>query len=82
MTFLQHLTQLITILVHCHHADFGFTGTVLQSFSSYLTDLTQYDSLSNHCSAFAPLHSGVPQCSVLGPMSFFMYIKPLSDIID
>ena len=71
-----------TILVHRLHTDFGFTDTVLQWFSSYLTDRTHYVSLSNHCSDFAPVHSGVTQCSVLGPMLFTMYIKPLSAIID
>ena len=39
-------------------------------------------SLSNHCSAFAPVHSGVPHGSVLGHILFTMYIKPLSAIID
>ena len=71
-----------TILVHILHTDFGFTDTVLQWFSSYLTDRTQYVSLCNHCSDFAPVHSGVPQGSVLGLMLFTMYIKPLSAIID
>ena len=70
-----------TILVHRLHTDFGFTDTVLQWFSSYLTNRTHYVSLSNHCSAFAPVHSGVPQASVLGPMLFTMYTKPLSAII-
>ena len=46
------------IHVHRLHTDFGFTDTVLQWFSSYLTDRTHYVSLSNHCSAFAPVHSG------------------------
>ena len=67
-------------LVHRLHTDFGFTDTVLQWFSSYLTDHTHYVSLSNQCSVFAPVHSGVPQGSVLGHI-LFMYIKPLSAII-
>ena len=70
------------ILVHRLHTDFGFTDTVLQWFSSYLTDRIQYVSLSNHCSAFAPVHSGVPHGSVLGPIFFTMFTKPLSAIID
>ena len=40
-----------SILVHHLHIYFGFTDTVLQWFSSYLTDRTHYVSLSNHCSA-------------------------------
>ena len=70
------------ILVHRLHTDFGFTDAVVQWFSSYLTDRTYYVSLSNHCSAFAPVHTGVPQGSVHGPILFTMYIKPLSAIID
>ena len=71
-----------TILVHRLQTDFGFTDTVLQWFSSYLTDRTHYVSLCNHCSDFAPVHSDVPQGSVLGPILFTMYVKPLSAIID
>ena len=56
------------------------TNTVLQWLASYLTDRTQ--SLSNLRSAFAPVNSGVHQGSVLGPILFTMYIKPLSAIID
>ena len=69
-------------LVHRLHIDFGFTDAVLQWFSSHLTDRTHYVSLSNHCSAFSHVHSGVPQGSVLGRMLLTMYIKPLSAIID
>ena len=70
------------ILVHRLHTDFGFTDAVHQWFSSYLTDRTHNVSLSNHCSNFSPAHSGVLQGSVLGPILFTMYIKPLSAIID
>ena len=71
-----------TILVHHLHTDFGFTDTVLQWFSSYTTGRTHYVSLSNNCSSSAPVHSGVPLGSVLGPIIFTTYIKPLSVIID
>ena len=70
-----------TILVHRLHTDFGYTDIVIQWSSYYLT-MTHYVSLYNHCSALAPVHSGVPHGSVLGPMLFTMYIKPLSAIID
>ena len=52
-----------TILVHRLHTDFGFTDTVLQWSSSYLTDRTHHVSLSNHCFVFAPAHLVVPQGS-------------------
>ena len=71
-----------TVYIYRLHTDFGFTDTVLQWFSSYLTDRTHYVSLSNHCSTFAPVHSGVPQGSVLGTILFTMYTKPFSAIID
>ena len=70
------------ILANRLHTDFKFTDAVLQWFSSYLTDRTHYVSLSNHCSDFAPVHTGVSQGSVLGPMLFTMYVKPLSANID
>ena len=69
-------------LVHHLHTDFRCTDAVLQWSFSYLTDRANNISLSNHCSACAPVHSGVPHDSVHGPMLFTMYIKTLSAIID
>ena len=47
------------IHVHHLHTDFGFTDTVLQWFSSYLTDRTHFVSLSNHCSVFLLMYTRV-----------------------
>ena len=71
-----------SILVHRLHTDIGFTDTVFIWFSSYLSDRIHYVSSPNHCSTFAPVHSGVPQGSVLGLIHFIVYAKPLSAIID
>ena len=49
-------------------------SNILHSSPNALTNLTQYDSLYNHCPAFAPMHSVVPMCSVLGPILFAIYI--------
>ena len=50
--------------------------------SSYLSDPTQYVSLSNHCSAFTSMHPSISQGSVFGPMLCAMHIEPLSAIVD
>ena len=71
-----------SILVHRLHTDFRFADTVLQWFSSFLSDRRNYVSLSNHCSVFAQLHKDVPQVSVLGHILFTMYINNLSAIND
>ena len=71
-----------SILVHRRHTDIGITDIVLEWFSSYLSDRKYYVSLSNHCSAFAPVLAGVHKGSVLGPMLFTIYIKTLSANID
>ena len=54
-----------SILVHHPHTDFGFTDSVLQWFSSYLTNCTQYVSLSNHSSAFTEHIGRLARMSVL-----------------
>ena len=40
-----------------------------------MTDRTQYVSSSNHCSAFIPVRSGVPESSILRPKHFSIYLR-------
>ena len=60
---------------------YGISGTALSWFSSYLTNRTQSVIVDDHISQVSSLSYGVPQGSVLGPILFILYTKPLSDLI-
>ena len=51
----------------------GITGNALQSIKSYFSDRTQRVVIDGILSDFACLICGVPQSSVLGPMTFCLY---------
>ena len=61
---------------------YGISGPALAWFESYLTGRTQAVLVDGQRSAPAPLAFGVPQGSVLGPVLFIMYTKPLSALIQ
>ena len=59
---------------------YGISGTALSWFKSYLTGRTQMVTIDNNSSKPSILCFGVPQGSVLGPVLFILYTKPLSNL--
>lgn len=58
----------------------GLNKTTLNWFSSYLYDRTFKVTMDNFSSSTARTSCGVPQGSVLGLISFFLYMLPLGHI--
>ena len=69
------------VLLNRLNSLYGLSGTALHWFESYLSGRTQSVHVNQTFSCQAPLCFGVPQGSVLGPVLFIMYTKPLSSLI-
>ena len=61
---------------------FGFSGTVLKQFRSYISGRQQSVKVGSTLFDPVELKFGVPQRSVLGPVLFSLYTTPLSKIIS
>ena len=59
---------------------FGINDAALDWFRSYITSRSQRVSIRNELSDITMLPFGVPQGSVLRPILFILYTKPLADI--
>ena len=69
------------ILSHRLEHLYGISGTSPNWFRPYLSNRTQTVTISNKLSQPTLLNFGVPQGSVLGPILFILYTKPLTTFI-
>ena len=68
-------------LLSCLSARFGFAGSALKWFRSYLQDRFQSVKIGSSLLNLFKLKFGVPQGYVLGPLLFSLYTTPLGQVI-
>ena len=61
---------------------YGFRGKINKLILRYLTNRQQFVVNSNGNSRQQVISHGVPQCSVLGPLFFLLYINDINKIVS
>ena len=62
--------------------EYGFRGTPLSWFTSYLSDRYQYVSAGSSESSKQLITHGIPQGSTLGPLLFLLYINDITNSFE
>ena len=60
---------------------YGINGITLNWFNSYLWNRSQYVEIDNVMSTKMVINTGVPQCSILGPILFLIYMNDIPNSI-
>ena len=59
----------------------GIEGSPLKWLTSLITNRTSSIKINDFISPPTNIHNGVPQGSVIGPLIFLIYVRPISNII-
>ena len=61
---------------------YGIDGKVQKFISTFLADRNQWITVGGKISGLISVTSGIPQCSILGPILFLLYINDVVDLFD
>ena len=71
-----------TILLHRLKEDYKIKGNALKLIQSYLTERKFSILINDEIGDSEDLSYGVPQGSILGPLFYILYVKPIEKIIE
>ena len=62
-------------------AHYGIGGLALEWFKNYLTNRKRFVDYNGHVSELKSITSGMPQGSILGPLSFIIYVNDIPNSV-